>query len=64
MKCQRVQYNIYIYIYVHPCINILKQKGMETTGVKSGVQSQEYVNIPVSLKEYAGIQRQLGHKAM
>ena len=32
--------------------------------MKSGVQSQEYVNILVSFKEYAGIQRHLCHKAM
>ena len=38
------------YLYVHMCIHILKQKGMEATGVKSGVQSQEDVNIPVSFK--------------
>ena len=39
-----------IYICVHMCIHILKQKGMEATGVKSGVHSQEDVNIPVSFK--------------
>ena len=49
MKCQRVQYT-YIYIYICMCIHIVKQKGMEATGVKNGVQSQENVNIPVSFE--------------